>query len=387
MSVYIMTGHPPGPPPHEVMAHMLNHPEQPPASTPGSEDEPSDDSDDNREVPQFGYRRGGPHPHHRGGRGHRGFGAGPHGYHGPHGPHGFERGPRFHHPFEHFGHHGGRGGMFGPREGPHSPHSHPHHGFHGHHRGGRGMHHRPPFWPTGPLGFDFLQRFASEMGNGFEDLFTTDRDARDVNDSQIDFVPRADVFDTATDYVVHVSLPGAQKSDVSIDYNAQESTLRLAGVIHRPEFNEELHEAMILDERRREVGVFERSIKLDTRDRQSVNVDQENISAKLANGVLIVRLPKGQPQAQGGNKKIIINEDADAAPLEEKRDVESTTQNEKHASVAEVEDELDSMHVDSETEAGDLLQEVDEKIYTPSHASEEEDEDEDAGEYVKVDAK
>jgi HSP20 family protein len=386
MSVNIMAG-PAGPPPHEVMVHMSN-PEQP-VFTPSSENESSDDNGDNRECRRSGHRHGGPHPHRRGGHGPRGFGAGgPHGHHGPHGPrglHGFERGSRFYHPFEHFGHRGGRGGMFGAREGPNGPHGHPHHGLHGrHHRGARGMH-RPPFWPNGPLGFDFLQRFASEMGNGFEDLFAN---ARDLNDNQIDFVPRADVFDTATEYVVHLSLPGAQKSDVSVDYDAQESTLRLAGVTHRPEFNEELHEAMITNERRREVGVFERSIKLSTRDGQPANVDQENVSAKLVDGVLIVRLAKGQTQAQGYNKKVVINEGADiddAASLEERQEGNVTT-NVKHASVVEIQNELDSMHVDSETEAGDLLQELDEKIHTPAHVPDEEDDD-DAGDYVKVDVK
>lgn len=217
------------------------------------------------------------------------------------------------------------------------------------------------------------------MGNGFEDLFSADRN---VNDSQIDFVPRADVFDTANEYVVHVSLPGAQKSDVSVDYDAQESTLRLAGVTHRPEFNEELHDAMVTNERRREVGVFERTIKLNARDRQSVVVDQEKISAKMVDGVLIVRLPKAEGEQE--NKKIVVNEDVDG-----EKDESDVTNNEKHASMVEVQDEFDSMEIHSETEAGDLLQEVGDTTSTPSRPSEEdglEDADE-AGEYVKVDVK
>lgn len=199
------------------------------------------------------------------------------------------------------------------------------------------------------------------MGNGFEDFFTTDR--RDVNGNQIDFIPRADVFNTAAEYVIHVSLPGAQKSDVSVDYDAQESTLRLSGVIHRPEFSEELHGAMVVDERRREVGVFERNINLATYDSQSVNVDEEKLSAKLVDGVLIVRLPKIDGQEKSGqNKKVVINEDTDM-PLEK---------------------EMDEMNINSETEAGDLLQE-EKAVYTPSHVSEEDAEE--AADYVKVDVK
>ena len=43
------------------------------------------------------------------------------------------------------------------------------------------------------------------------------------------------------------------------------------------------------------------------------------------------------------------------------------------------------MHITSDTEAGDLLEEADHIIYTPSHLSEEDAEE--AAQYVKVDAK
>lgn len=34
-----------------------------------------------------------------------------------------------------------------------------------------------------------------------------------------EFSPAADVFDTPTSYVVHVSLPGARKEDIGINYD------------------------------------------------------------------------------------------------------------------------------------------------------------------------
>lgn len=364
-----------------------------------AEDQPGDG---NAECP--GPRRGGPH-HHRG----RG---GPHGHRG--GPFGMRGGP-----FHHHGHHGhpgfehghgpgpredesfgpmrwGRGGMFGHR----GRHPHPYHGFHhrGHHRGGRGGVRVVPIPLGGPAtGFEFLTRFASEMGNGFQDFMTGAREANnDNNKPQVDFEPRADVFDIANEYVIHVSLPGAQKPDISVEYDAQKSTVRIAGVVHRPEFSEELNAAMVWNERRREVGVFERSFKFIPSGSEAVDVDAENITAKMVDGVLIVRLPKTQKEedVEKQNKKIVINEDDDlydADPVEKEKDVEHEEQdtedviNEKHASVIEVQDEMDSMHLTSDTEAGDLLEEVDQTIYTPSHLSDEDAEE--AAEYVKVDVK
>lgn len=359
-----------------------------------AENQPSDDN-----AERAGPCRGGPHHHRgRGGpHGHRGgpFGmrGGPFHHHGHHGHHGFEHGPR---EDESFGPmRWGRGGMFG-----HRGHHHPYHGFHhrGHHRGGRGGVRIVPIPLGGPAtGFEFLTRFASEMGNGFQDLMTGTREANNDNKPQVDFEPRADVFNTANEYVIHVSLPGAQKPDISVEYDAQKSTVRIAGVVHRPEFSEELNAAMVWNERRREVGVFERSFKFIPSGTESVDVDSENITAKMVDGVLIVRLPKTEKEDQGEkqNKKIAINEDDDlydADPVEKEKDViheqhdtESEVANEKHASVIEVQDEMDSMHITSDTEAGDLLEEVDQTIYTPSHLSEEDAEE--AAEYVKVDVK
>ncbi|KAH8698958.1 hypothetical protein BGW36DRAFT_294092 [Talaromyces proteolyticus] len=194
-------------------------------------------------------------------------------------------------------------------------------------------------------------------------------------DGQADFVPRADVFDTPTQYVIHVSLPGVQKSDVSLDYDSDKSTLHLSGVIHRPEFSEELHEAMIINERYSEVGVFERSIHLGTRF-APVNVDHENMSAKFIDGVLVVRLPKISAESEQSQKKIAVEQDVDTTEENDtkmQKDIETNESDAKHASVLEVPDETESMHVDTETEPGDLLTEAENRSYTPSHDSEEED--------------
>lgn len=359
---------------------------------------PAEANADNAERP--GPHRGGPQ-HHRGRGGPWGrrcdpFGmrGGPSHHSGHHGHHGFGHGPREDDSFGPM--RSGRGDLFGHRGG----HHHPYHNFHprGHHRGGRGGVRVVPVPLGGPAnGFDFLSRFASEMGNGFQDFLTGIREANEDNKPHVDFEPRADIFNTAEEYVIHVSLPGAQKPDISVEYDAQKSTVRIAGVVHRPEFSEELNAAMIWNERRQEIGVFERSFKFIPSDSESVDVDEDNITAKMVDGVLIVRLPKTQKEDRNETqkKKIVVNNDEDlydADPVEKEKDIEQEAKdtedvvtNDKHASVVEVQDEMDSMHISTDTEAGDLLEEVDHTIYTPSHLSEEDAEE--AAEYVKVDAK
>ena len=231
-----------------------------------------------------------------GGPGHRGMGR--HGYghgHGPHaGPYGFP------------GHHYGEPFGFGPRG----------------HRGGR--HGRPPF--GGP--FDFLRQIGAGLGfpmNGPAD--------------GADFTPSVDVFDTPANYIVHVSLPGAKKSDLSIDYDAEESVLHLAGVVYRPGVNEDLHQALVLEERGREVGVFEREIRLGTRAAPAFVV-VDGISAKLEDGVLNVTLPKIVQDSQGTKKKVFV-EDGD--------------ENEKDAMVVETLTPVESEESDNEGEAREYV--------------------------------
>lgn len=128
---------------------------------------------------------------------------------------------------------------------------------------------------------DFLAQFAPEGGAAFKD-----KNAR--ADADADFEPEADIFDTATEYVIHVSLPGARKEDVGVNYDADESELRVAGVVYRPG-EEGLLKCLAVDGRR--VGAFEKRVKLGTRA-EPASVDVEGVSARMVEGVLVVRVPK-----------------------------------------------------------------------------------------------
>lgn len=103
-----------------------------------------------------------------------------------------------------------------------------------------------------------------------------------------DFTPEADIFDTSSAYIVHISLPGAKKEDVGVNWDAEKSELSVAGVIYRPG-DEELLKTLAMNERK--VGPFERKIRLGTRANPA-HVDAEGITAKLEDGVLRVEVRK-----------------------------------------------------------------------------------------------
>ncbi|KAL5695922.1 hypothetical protein EMGR_007184 [Emarellia grisea] len=100
------------------------------------------------------------------------------------------------------------------------------------------------------------------------------------------FTPPLDVFVTPTHTIIHVSLPGAQRSDLSVAYDASRAVLRMAGVVLRPGVDDEMRRALLIGERGRHLGVFEREMPI------SHSVAVEGIRARLVDGVLRVALPR-----------------------------------------------------------------------------------------------
>ncbi|RHZ48791.1 Hsp20/alpha crystallin family protein [Aspergillus thermomutatus] len=113
------------------------------------------------------------------------------------------------------------------------------------------------------------------------------------------FTPAVDVFITATQIVIHASLPGAHKSDLSIGYDASRSMLRMAGVVHRPGVDEEMYRALLVGERAHQLGTFEREVPI------SHNVAVEGVQARLVDGVLRVSLPRVEAEVQQHNEEMV----------------------------------------------------------------------------------
>lgn len=107
-----------------------------------------------------------------------------------------------------------------------------------------------------------------------------------------DFTPPADVFDTESSFIVDVSVPGAKKSDIAVHWDAEKSELNITGVVHRAG-DEEFLKTLAMGERK--VGAFERKVRLGSRA-VPAQVDADGITAKLEDGVLRVKVPKEEKE-------------------------------------------------------------------------------------------
>lgn len=146
----------------------------------------------------------------------------------------------------------------------------------------------PPFGGAGNPPFD-LPALAGWFQNTFLDPQNQNRSASNEDG---DFSPAADVFSTGEAFIVHVSLPGALKQDIALNWNAETSTLIISGVITRPDLG---IEDLVTITGERQVGAFERKISLGQAD-DFVKVDEDGITAKLEDGILKVEVPKVQKE-------------------------------------------------------------------------------------------
>ncbi|KAJ3085832.1 hypothetical protein HK102_013792 [Quaeritorhiza haematococci] len=102
-----------------------------------------------------------------------------------------------------------------------------------------------------------------------------------------DWFPDMDVIDTPKDVVIYVEVPGIPKENVKMD--VRNDLLVISG--QRPT-NPELDSSDNIRLSEREFGRFRRVVRLPA------DVDVSNITAKIENGLLEVRVPKGQGGAE-----------------------------------------------------------------------------------------
>jgi HSP20 family protein len=112
---------------------------------------------------------------------------------------------------------------------------------------------------------------------------------------------------------VHLSLPGAKKEDVGVDWDGENSVLHIAGVVHRPGVDEALLSKLVVDGRKRETGVFERAVRLGTR-RDPASIDVAGITAKMTDGVLVVTVPKVEVRHEKREVPISSASEANSSP-------------------------------------------------------------------------
>jgi HSP20 family protein len=102
-------------------------------------------------------------------------------------------------------------------------------------------------------------------------------------------MPPVDIFSTDREYVLHVSLPGAKKEDVGVNFDPEKGDLNIAGMAYRPG-DEQFLESLTQSERK--VGMFERTVKIPPVGEEKVEVDGDAITAKMEDGLLVVTIPK-----------------------------------------------------------------------------------------------
>jgi len=97
---------------------------------------------------------------------------------------------------------------------------------------------------------------------------------------QVGWRPAVDVEETADAYVVELELPGVKRDDISVAFGGDE--LAVTGEVN------ERKRVGFLRTRTRPVGRFDYRVHLPA------DVDQDQVTASLSEGVLVVRVPKNE---------------------------------------------------------------------------------------------
>jgi len=141
-----------------------------------------------------------------------------------------------------------------------------------------------------------FNRRRNQMQNRDRDVFDLDRVFENFfNDSVFPSffshsgMMKVDIRDEGDKFVLESELPGVTKENINIDIEDG----RLSIAVCQQEQNEDKRENYIRRERRS--TSMQRSFALD-------NIDVDKITAKLENGLLVLDLPKLEPNKPAGRK-------------------------------------------------------------------------------------
>jgi len=104
---------------------------------------------------------------------------------------------------------------------------------------------------------------------------------------------RVDVRETENTYILEAELPGVKQEDISVTLD--QDVLTIAAEVNTEKQEQKAN--YLCSERR--AGHMERRFNLE-------KIDQEHVTARFENGVLLVALPKAQPQKPKEARKISI---------------------------------------------------------------------------------
>lgn len=130
--------------------------------------------------------------------------------------------------------------------------------------------------------FRRMSDLFDEMEKSFNQIFDTRRNFGSLDIGLNSF--RTDVLEEEDAYYVVADLPGFTKDDITIEFEDNRLTIRAK----RDEQLEQKDETKNYIRKERRYGEFVRSFYVE-------NIKQDEIRAKLENGVLRVKLPKIEP--------------------------------------------------------------------------------------------
>ncbi len=114
--------------------------------------------------------------------------------------------------------------------------------------------------------------------------------------------PPVDIFETSKCFKINVSLPGASKQDIEVEYDKETNEISITGEIKPTEKVEKSDLKPLLQEIR--IGKFERVLSLP----DDYIIDENKIGAKFNNGILQLSVNKiNKKKEKETKKKISIN--------------------------------------------------------------------------------
>ncbi|CAG8616140.1 5809_t:CDS:2 [Acaulospora morrowiae] len=135
-----------------------------------------------------------------------------------------------------------------------------------------------------------FDRFESSVANLFDAPRRYGHSNRN-NQLSKSWAPPLDVHETEKEYIVNAELPGVNKDKINVDI--RENALIISG---ETKHNQEYKEGSTHIQERR-YGSFHRAITLPS------NVKSNEITAKFEQGILEVKIPKGEAP---GSRKVAI---------------------------------------------------------------------------------
>ncbi len=138
--------------------------------------------------------------------------------------------------------------------------------------------------------FRDVMGIQDRMNRLFEEFLTRGR-GREEGIEVGAWMPAVDIYETDDDVIVKAELPGVKKDEIGVEVKGGVLTLR-GERKHEKEVKEESYHRV-----ERSYGTFLRSFTLPT------TVEEDKVTAKLADGVLEIHLPK---KAEAKPKQIKI---------------------------------------------------------------------------------